>query len=67
MPKLKPKNIKKSKSPEEVREEEKFEAEYTTLSNDQKVVLELVRLRNHFKKNDLESDLPIFNVARLTP
>ena len=60
MPKLKPKNIKKSKSPEEVREEEKFEAEYTALSNDQKVVLELVRLRNHFKKNEKFDDHEVY-------
>ena len=60
MPTLKAKKLAQSKTLKNTRKEEEYEGEYESLSNENKVVLELCRLRDHFKKIEKFEDEEVF-------
>ena len=60
MPTLKAKKLAQSKTLKKTRKEEEYEGEYESLSNENKVVLELCRLRDHFKKIEKFEDEEVF-------
>ena len=60
MPTLKAKKLAQSKTLKKTRKEEEYEGEYESLSNENKVVLELCRLRDHFKKIEEFKDEEVF-------
>ena len=57
---LKAKKLAQSKTLKNTRKEEEYEGEYESLSNENKVVLELCRLRDHFKKIEKFEDEEVF-------
>ena len=60
MPTLKAKKLAQSKTLKKTRKVEEYEGEYESLSNENKVVLELCRLRDHFKKIEKFEDEEVF-------
>ena len=60
MPTLKAKKLAQSKTLKKTRKVEEYEGEYESLSNENKVVLELCRLRDHFKKIEKFEDEVVF-------